>query len=116
MGDKLHVKKGDTVIVIAGDDRSYADRRRQGKVIDVFRKTGRVVVEGCNIQIKHQRPTQKAPQGGRVQRPGPIDASNVMLVCPSCNQPTRIYKRVREDGRRVRWCGHPKKGCGKDID
>jgi large subunit ribosomal protein L24 len=116
MANNLHVKKGDTVIVISGKDRSYADRRRQGKVIEVFPSKRRIVVEGVNMQIKHQRPTQKAPQGGRVQRPGPIDASNVMLVCPACNQPTRIYTRVREDGRRVRWCGHPKNGCGKNID
>lgn len=111
MAKRLHVRKGDTVIVIAGKDRSYRERRRQGTVIEAHPETGRVVVEGINMQIKHQRPTQKAPQGGRVQRPGPIDASNVMLVCPQCNQPTRVGKRRRE-GVGVRVC----RKCERDID
>ncbi len=111
MAKSLHVRKGDTVLVIAGSDRSYKDRRRQGTVIEAYPKTGRVVVEGVNMQVKHQRPTQRAPQGGRVQRPGPIDASNVMLICPNCNQPTRTKRRER-NGNRVRAC----RKCDQDID
>ncbi|MFQ6130842.1 MAG: 50S ribosomal protein L24 [Armatimonadota bacterium] len=111
MAKRSHVRKGDTVIVIAGKDRSYQDRRRQGTVIEAYPKTGRIVVEGINMQTKHQRPTQKAPQGGRVQRPGPIHSSNVMLVCPQCNQPTRVRRRQRE-GHWVRVCSK----CERDID
>jgi len=111
MGRQLHVRKGDNVIVIAGKDRSYKERRRQGTVIEAYPKSGRVVVEGINMQIKHQRPTQKAPQGGRVQRPGAVHASNVMLVCPNCNQPTRTRRRLRQQTR-VRVCTK----CGRDID
>jgi len=107
----LHVKKGDTVMVISGADRSYADRLRRGEVLEASPETDRVVVQGTNMQIKHQRRTQKSPQGGRAQRPGPMAASNVMLVCPSCDQPTRTRKRVRE-GTRVRVC----RKCDKDID
>ncbi|MGD8237371.1 MAG: 50S ribosomal protein L24 [Armatimonadota bacterium] len=109
--NRLHVKKGDTVLVLAGADRSYADRRRQGEVLEAHPKTGRVVVQGINMQVKHQRRTQKQPQGGRAQRPGPIHASSVMLICPSCDQPTRTRRRVRE-GTRIRVC----RKCNKDID
>lgn len=109
--NRFHVRKGDTVLVIGGDDRSYADRRRQGEVLEADHRTGRVLVQGINMQVKHQRRTQRHPAGGKAERPGPIHASNVMLVCPSCDQPTRIRKRVRE-GTRVRVC----RKCGKDID
>ena len=109
--NQLHVKKGDTVLVISGADRSYADRRRQGEVLEAHPRSGRVVVQGINMQVKHQRRTQKQPQGGRAQRPGPLHVSNVMLVCPSCDKPTRIRTRLRES-KRVRVC----RKCGKDID
>jgi large subunit ribosomal protein L24 len=111
MANSLHVRKGDTVIVIAGKDRSYKNRRRQGTVIEAYPKTGRVVVEGINMQVKHQRPTQRAPQGGRVQRPGAVHVSNVMLVCPNCSQPTRPKRRLR-DRNWIRVC----RQCDKDID
>jgi len=109
---KLHVKKGDTVQVIAGKDRSKKGRIRRGRVIRAHPGTGYVVVDGINIQKKAQRQSQKIRQGGVIEKPGPIHVSNVMLVCPNCDSPTHSHRVRRDDGRRVRVCGK----CKKDID
>jgi len=107
MRNKLHVRKGDLVHVLSGEDAG-----KTGKVLEVFPKKGRVVVEGVNIIKKHARPTRTNPSGGVIEQPGPIHVSNVMLVCPSCNTPTRIARR-REPGKQVsRVC----KRCGKPVD
>mgnify|MGYP000153292250 CR=1 FL=1 len=104
---KVHVKKGDLVEVLRGDDRG-----KRGKVLQVMPRLGRVVVEGINIQKRHTRPTRTNPQGGVVERPGPIDSSKVMLVCPSCDKPTRYRRRREADGSLTRVC----RRCGKAID
>jgi large subunit ribosomal protein L24 len=112
---KLHVKKGDEVQIIAGKDRSKKGRPRRGRVIQVRPETGYVVVDGINIQKKAQRQSQKLRQGGIIERPGQIHASNVMLVCPNCDTPTRIRREPRESEgkvRKVRVC----RKCKKDID
>ncbi len=104
------VKRNDNGLVITGKDRGKA-----GVVRQVVTKSGRVVVEGVNIQQKHQRPTQQAGvpvPGGIVQREAPIDVSNVMVICKSCSKPTRTSTRVRQDGVKVRVC----KKCNADID
>lgn len=105
------IKKGDTVEVIAGKD--IGDR---GEVISVHVKDDRVVVEGVNVLKKHQ----KAQQAGRqqvqaqiIEFEGPIHLSNVMIVCKSCDKPTRVGYRVREeDGIKTRVC----RKCNADID
>ncbi len=103
------VKKGDTVEVIAGDDRGV-----RGTVLRVIPKKQRVVVSGVNLVIKHQR-AQRAGrsqmQGGRIQFEAPIHWSNVMPVCPHCDRPTRVGYQV-VDGRKVRIC----RRCGEAID
>jgi len=104
--NKVHVKSGDRVLILTGDDAG-----KRGKVLEVMARSGKVIVDGVNIQKKHTRPTQTNPQGGIIEKPGPIDASNVALVCPSCNQPTRV-SRVRSEGKVTRQC----KRCGKAID
>ncbi len=109
---RLHIKANDEVIVISGKDRSYKGNLRRGRVIGVLPKEERVIVEGMNILKRAVRQTQKVRQGGIIESPGPIHVSNVMLVCPSCNKPTRVGHRQREDGTRVRVC----KKCGADID
>jgi large subunit ribosomal protein L24 len=112
---RLHVKKGDEVQIIAGSDRSKKGRPRRGRVIQVRPDTGYVVVDGINIQKKATRQSQKIRQGGIIERPGQIHASNVMLVCPNCNAPTRALRERREDAgreRHVRVC----RKCKKDID
>ena len=103
---KVHVRKGDTVEVIAGKDKG-----KTGEVKKVIPERNRVVVEKVNMVKKAMRPTQANPQGGISTIEAPINASNVMLVCPNCNKPSR-YTRKREDGKVVRVC----KKCGKDID
>ena len=110
--DRLHIKADDEVIVIAGKDRSYKGSLRRGRVIGVLPKEERVIVEGINMVKRAVRQTQKVRQGGIIESPGPIHVSNVMLVCPSCNKPTRVGHRERENGTRVRMC----KRCGTDID
>ena len=103
------IKKGDTVEVISGDDRQM-----RGEVMRVLSKENRVVVSGVNMVIKHQsaqRAGRSQMQGGRIQFEAPINLSNVMLVCPACNQRTRVgYKK--EDGQKVRVC----KKCDQEID
>src|SRR5947207_11605293 len=92
-----HVRRGDTVVVVAGKDRG-----KRGKVLRVVPGKGRVVVEKINMIKKHQRPTQKLRQGGIIEREGAIHLSNVMLVDPSSDKPTRIGMRALTDGRKVR--------------
>ncbi|NLM38487.1 MAG: 50S ribosomal protein L24 [Firmicutes bacterium] len=104
---KVHVKSGDRVKVLTGDSAG-----KIGKVLEVFPRRGKIIVDGVNIQKKHTRPTQTNTQGGIVEKPGVIDASNVALVCPSCNKATRVSRQRSEDGKLTRLC----KKCGKAID
>jgi large subunit ribosomal protein L24 len=110
--NKMRIKVGDTVEVIAGKDRSMPGRIRRGEVIDVDPDGNRVTVDGMNIVKKAVRQTQQMRQGGIVETPAPMDASNVMLVCEECDERTRVGKRVRPDGSKVRVC----KQCGADIE
>jgi large subunit ribosomal protein L24 len=109
---KMNIKQGDQVIVIAGKDRSYRGRQRRGKVIGALPGEQRVIVEGMNILKRAVRQNQRVRQGGIISSPGPIHISNVMLVCPACDAPTRVGHRVNNEGRKVRVC----KQCERDID
>jgi large subunit ribosomal protein L24 len=103
----MHVRRGDTVTVIAGRERG-----KRGKVLRVLPDKGRVLVEKVNMIKKHQRPTQKLRQGGIIEREGPLHASNVMLVCPRCNRASRTGVKALTDGRKTRTC----KRCGESVD
>ena len=103
---KMNLKSGDKVKVITGKDKG-----KEGEVIRVIPESGRVVVRDVAIVSKAKRPTQQNQQGGIEKEEAPIDASNVMLVCPQCGLPTRIGVN-RDTGKKVRVC----KKCGKDID
>lgn len=92
-----HVRKGDMVVVVAGKERG-----KKGKVLRVIPEKGRVVVERLNLIKKHQRPTQKVRQGGIIEREGSIHLSNVMLVDPSSDKPTRVGMKALADGKKVR--------------
>jgi len=107
-GMKLHVKKGDTVLVIAGKDKH---RRHQDKVLATEPRTGRVIVEGANIVKQHKKPRGRTP-GGIIEKPAPMNASNVMLVCPNCSKPTRTGSHRNDLGQRERIC----KRCGANVD
>ena len=92
-----HVRKGDTVVVIAGKERG-----KRGKVLRVLPDKGRVIVERINMIKRHQRPTQKLRQGGIIEREGSLHVSNVMLVDPRNDRPTRVGVRALSDGKKVR--------------
>ncbi|MBI1726198.1 MAG: 50S ribosomal protein L24 [Candidatus Rokubacteria bacterium] len=92
-----HVRKGDTVVVVAGKERG-----KRGKVLRVIPGKGRVLIERVNMIKKHQRPTQKQRQGGLIEREGPIHLSNVMLVDPQTDKPTRVGVRSLADGKKAR--------------
>jgi large subunit ribosomal protein L24 len=94
---KIHVTSGDTVKVVRGDDKGHV-----GKVIRVYRKTGRVVVEGANIVKRHRKARSAEDQGGIVDFPAPIHASNVMLLDPKTDAPTRTRRRIDTDGTKER--------------
>ncbi len=112
MSNKLHVKKGDTVIVISGDDRG-----NKGKVLEVSPKEGKVIVEGLNMVKKHVKPRKMGENGGIVEAEGAMYASKVQVICPACKKPTRVsHKRVEDENgkfRSVRVCNH--KDCGEVL-
>ena len=93
---KIHA--GDMVTIVSGADRGVT-----GKVLSVDHDKKRVVVEGVNMVYKHVRPSQRNPQGGRLHKEMPIDASNVMVLCPKTNKPTRIGFRFLDDGSKERF-------------
>lgn len=103
---KLHVKKGDTVVVLSGKDRG-----KQGKIISAMPKAGKVIVEGINKVKRHSKPSLKVPQGGIITKEMPMHACKVQLVCPACNKPTRIAHKIVA-GKNVRICKH----CGETVD
>lgn len=104
---KTRIKTDDKVKIIAGKDKG-----KIGKVLKVLRKKNRAVVENVNIAKVHQRPTQANPQGGIVEKPMPIDYSNLMLMCNKCVSSVRVGIRVLEDGKKVRFC----RKCNEQID
>jgi large subunit ribosomal protein L24 len=96
---KLHIKKGDTVIVVKGKEAPYFENGKKvyskGRVIKVFPKKGNALVEGVNMVKKHARPSQANPQGGIIEKEAPIHLSNVMIEDPKLKVPTRIgYKWI----------------------
>ena len=93
----MRIRKNDNVNVISGNDKG-----KQGKVLKVFPDANRIIVEKVNLIKRHSRPSKDVPQGGIIEKEGPIDASNVMLVCPNTGKPTRIGKDILSDGSRAR--------------
>lgn len=92
----MHIKKGDTVVVIAGKDKG-----KKGKVIQAMPKANKVIVEGVNMVTKHQKPSQKVQQGGIVHQEAPINVSNIMLFDKKADSATRVSYRL-ENGKKVR--------------
>ena len=102
----LNIKKGDTVLVIAGKDKG-----KSGKVLVAQPADNSVVVAGVNIIAKHKKPRSAQDKGGIIKKEGKIHASNVQIVCPTCNKATRI-SNVTVDGKKIRQC----KKCGANLD
>ena len=96
------VQKEDTVLILSGKDVG-----KKGRVLKVFPNKDQLIVEGVNMRKHHQRPTQSLPQGGIIEKEGPIHISNVKVVAPKTGIPTRIGVNVLNDGTKVRFAKHP---------
>ncbi len=103
----LGIKKNDTVLVITGDEKG-----KKGRVITVQDSGSRLLVERINMIKKHMKPNKKYTQGGIIEKEAPLSRSNVMLVCPKCDKPTRIGHNILENGKKIRSC----KKCGEVIE
>jgi large subunit ribosomal protein L24 len=103
---KLHVKTGDIVTVISGQDKG-----KKGKVLKAFPKEGKVIVEGVNVVTKHRRARGPQDQGGIIHQEAPIYASKVMLFCNSCGTGVRYGVKILADGEKIRYC----KKCGETL-
>ena len=103
--NKVHVKTGDTVIMLSGRDKG-----KEGKVIAVSPKEGKVIVEGINVVSKHVKPRRMGETGGIVEREAALYASKVQVVCPKCGKGTRVAHKV-EGGKKTRVC----KKCGAEL-
>lgn len=103
---KLKIKKGDKVLVTAGDDKG-----KQGKVLEVIVAENRAIVEGANMVSKHTKPNAKSPQGGILKQEAPINISNLALIDPASGKPTRVGRKVNEKGKLVRYA----KKSGEEI-
>ena len=122
MAHTMRVRKGDLVHILSGKDRG-----KQGRVVDARPRERKVVVENLNVVKRHTKPrpmrdpsrmggTMMTP-GGVIDRPAPIPVSNVMVVCPVCNRPTRVGHRFRDDhGRQIKVRVCRRADCGEEID
>ena len=105
--NKIGFKKGDKVLIIIGEDKG-----KKGKIVRIFPKETKAIIEGVNFLKKHSKPTQKVPQGGIVEQEGALHISNIRLICNKCNKPTAIKRERIKEGKRVRVC----KKCREIID
>ncbi len=106
MQKKLHIKKGDTVVVIAGNNKG-----KKGRVLEIVTSTERALVEGVNMMKKSTKPNTKAPQGGIIEKEAPVHISNLMLFDAKTGKPTRVGRRLNEEGKLVRYS----KKSGEEI-
>ena len=102
----MNIRKGDIVTIISGKEKG-----KKGKVLFVHSGKKRAIVEALNMATHHERPSQRNPQGGLVQKEAAIHTSNLMVVCTKCSKPTRVGRRTLEDGTKVRTC----KKCSEII-
>ena len=107
----MNIKQDDIVEVITGDDAGTPSARTTARVLSVLPREGKVVVEGINRVYKHLKPSRQNPQGGRLSKEMPIDASNVMLYCSTCRRGVRVGRRYGDDGHKERYC----KKCGGGL-
>jgi len=106
MQKKIHIKKGDTVMVITGESKG-----QKGRVLEVNRVKERILVEGVNLVSKHTKPNAKAPQGGILKKEAPVHISNLMLVDPASGKPTRVGRKLSDKNKLVRYS----KKSGEEI-
>ena len=106
MKNNIHVKTGDTVVVLSGKDRG-----KKGKVLQVSPKEGKVIVEKINMVSKHVKPRKPGDESGIIKAEGAMYACKVQIVCPHCGKPTRVSHKIFEDGTKSRIC----KKCGEAL-
>ena len=104
---KLHVKKGDTVVVISGKDKG-----KKAKVLVALPQEDKVIVEGVNMSVKHKKPGKNMQQGGIIHQESAIFSSKVMLWCDKCKKGVRLGHRMLDDKTKVRYC----RDCGEVLD
>ena len=102
----LHIKKGDTVYVLAGNDKG-----KTGRVLSIDAKKGRAIVEGIHMVTKSTKPNAQNPNGGFIKKEAPVDLSNLAAIDPKSGKPTRVGFRINEDGKKVRYS----KKSGEEI-
>jgi large subunit ribosomal protein L24 len=107
MSTKLHLKKDDQVVVIAGKEKG-----KSGKVLKVLSKKESALIEKVNFVKKHSRPSDKNRQGGILEKEAPLPVSNLKIICAKCNAPVRVGRKILEDGKKMRCC----KKCGELMD
>lgn len=103
----LGIKKNDTVQIISGDEKG-----KKGRVLSMLSKDDRIIVEGINMIKRHMKPSKKYSQGGIIEREAAVNRSNIMLVCPKCDKPTKIGNKMLENEKKIRLC----KKCGEVIE
>ncbi len=106
MQKKLHIKKGDTVIVITGESKG-----QKGRVLEVDREKNKAIVEGVNMVARHTKPNAKSPQGGIIKKEAYVHISNLMLVDPTTGKPARVGRRFNDKNKLVRYS----KKSGEEI-
>ncbi len=106
MSNKLHIRTGDTVIVLSGKDKG-----KKGKVISAMPSDGKVIVEGISMASRHTKPRKQGQQGGILKRETPVYACKLMVVCAKCGEAARTGKKVLESGEKIRYC----KKCGEML-
>ncbi len=97
-GGKLHIRKGDTAIVISGNDKG-----KKGKVLEIIREKNRAIIEGVNMITKHVKPSANHPEGGIDKTEAPLHISNIMVVEPSNGEPTRIGRKLNDENKMQRF-------------
>lgn len=105
--NKLHVKKGDSVVIISGKDKG-----KKGKVLVAMPKENKVIVEGVNMSTKHKKPSKTVQQGGIIHQESPVFSSKVMLWCDKCKKGVRLGHKMLDDKTKVRYC----RDCGDVFD
>ena len=103
----LGIKKNDTVQIISGDEKG-----KRGRVLSMLSKDDRIIVEGINMIKRHMKPSKKYSQGGIIEKEASVERSNIMLVCPKCDKPTKIGNKILENDKKIRLC----KKCGEVIE
>ncbi len=102
----MNIVKNDKVVVLSGKDKG-----KEGEVLAVFPKEGKVRVKGVSVASKHQKPRRQGEEGGIIKLETPINACKVMVVCKKCNKPTRVAHKLSADGKKARICKH----CGAEL-